>query len=156
MPEFRKRCDPYQGYNFKKDKQTPCGYITSLTIGGTALAVDTTCKDPTNPTSDIKVVAVCSDVLWELGVTDAVYFTGQVSVGNRQAVMQLLFNTFMNTEVIYQFTVYDYDPAAKVYFKAFHCNATNMKGLLEKRGDQALTVCSSSTKNVIKAWGLSV
>lgn len=188
MPEFRKQCDIYQGYNFKKDKQQVVGFITSLTIGGTALAVDTTCKDPTNPTSDLKVVAVCSDVLWELGVTDAVYFTGQVSVYNRQTLANMVINSLTNIEVVYKFIVYDYDPVAKVYFKTFHCNDTDMKGVLEKKGDdlnltiaeqpstevqspenytlttgikpqpeaQSLTVCTSSTKNVVKSWGLTV
>ncbi len=188
MPEFRKQCDIYQGYNFKKDKQTTVGFLTSLTIGGTALAVDTTCKDPTNPTSDLKVVGVCSDVLWELGVTDSVYFTSQISVYNRQTVMDLIINSLTNIEVVYQFTVYEYDPVAKVYFKTFHCNATDMNGVLEKKGEdlnltvsehpstevqspenytmnigikpqpsaQSLTVCSSSTKNVVKSWGLTV
>jgi hypothetical protein len=188
MPEFRKQCDIYQGYNFKKDKQTTVGFITSMTIGGTTIAVDTTCKDPTNPTSDLKVVGVCSDVLWELGVTDAVYFTSQVSVYNRQTIMDLIINTMTNIEVVYKFIVYEYDPVAKVYFKTFHCNDTDMKGVLEKKGEdlnltvaedcstqvqspinftmnigvkpqpsaQTLTVCSSSTKNVVKSWGLTV
>jgi hypothetical protein len=188
MPEFRKQCDIYQGYNFKKDKQTVVGFLTSLTVGGTAIAADTTCKDPTNPTSDLNVVAVCSDVLWELGVTDALYFTGQVSVYNRQTIMNMIINTLTNIEVVYQFTVYEYDPVAKVYFKTFHCNDTAMNGVLEKKGDdlnltvadqpstevqspgnytmnigvkpqptaQSLTVCSSSTKNVVKSWGLTV
>ena len=187
MPEFRKILDVYQGYNFKKGKQTPVGFITKMTIGETALRVDTTCKDPTNPTSELKVVAVCSDVLWELGVTDALYFTGQVSVYNRQAIMELVINNLTNIEVSLQFTIYDYDPVAKVYFKTFHCKDTDIKGLLEKRGEevnlmiadepstevqspenytltmgikpqflaQSLTVCTSSNKNVVKAWGLA-
>ena len=188
MPEFRKQCDIYQGYNFKKDKQTTVGFLTSLSIGGTALSADTTCKDPMNPTSDLKVVAVCSDVLWELGVTDSLYFTGQISVYNRQTVMNLIINALTSIEAVYKFTVYDYDPVAKVYFKTFHCNDTDMNGVLEKRGEdlnltvaeqastevqspgnytmnigikpqptaQSLTVCTSSTKNVVKAWGLTV
>jgi hypothetical protein len=188
MPEFRKQCDIYQGYNFKKDKQTTVGFITSMKIGDLTIAADTTCKDPTNPTSDLKVVGVCSDVLWELGVTDAVYFTGQVSVFNRQNIMDLIINTMTNILVTYKFVVYEYDPLAKVYFKTFHCNDTDMNGILEKKGEdlnltvaelastevqspenytmnvgikpqpsaQSLTVCSSSTKNVVKAWGLTV
>ena len=33
MPEFRKVLDIYQGYNFKKDKQTPVGFITKMKLG---------------------------------------------------------------------------------------------------------------------------
>lgn len=188
MPEFRKQCDVYQGYNFKKDKQTTVGFITSMKIGAVTLAADTTVKDPLNPTSDLKVVAVLSDVLWELGVTDALYFTGQISVYNRQNVMDLIINTMTSVETVFKYCVYEYDLVAKVYFKTFHCNDTDMNGLLEKKGEdlnltvaeqlstevqspenytmnvgikpqptaQSLTVCSSSTKNVVKSWGLTV
>lgn len=188
MPEFRKICDPYQGYNFKKDRQSTVGFITALKIGGTALAVDQSVKDPTNATAELKVVAVLTDILWELGVTDALYFTGQVSVYNRQTLMDLIINSLTNIEVDFKFTIYEYDPVAKVYFKCFHCNDTEMKGLLEKKGEelnltvadqassevqspenytfntgikpqptaQSLTIASSSKKNVVKAWGLTV
>ncbi|MDP3278638.1 MAG: hypothetical protein Q8Q09_25840 [Deltaproteobacteria bacterium] len=136
MPEFRRPLDIYQGYNYKKDKQTPVGYITKMTIGETAVAADQTCKDPTNPTQDLKVVAVLSDVLWQTGVTDAVYLSGQVSTANRQSLALMVYNTLVNINVVFQFSVYDYDPLAKKYFLAFHSNSTDMKGLLEKRGDE--------------------
>lgn len=83
MPQFRRACDVYQGYDYKKDKQTTVGSITALNLGGTDLAVDqTTCKDPTNPATDLAVVAIINDVLWELGVTDALYFTAQIATAN--------------------------------------------------------------------------
>ena len=75
MPEFRRVLDIYQGYNPKKDKQTPVGFVTRLTLGGRSLMADQTCKNPMNPREDLRVVAVLSDVLWETGVTDAVYFS---------------------------------------------------------------------------------
>lgn len=188
MPQFRKQCDVYQGYNFKKDQTTTVGFVTKLKIGGVDLAADQTCKSPLKSTEDLKVVAVASDVLWELGVTDAVYITGQVSVFNRQAMMDLIINNLTSIEVVYQFAVFDYDPVDKVYFKCFHSNGTDMNGLLEKKGKdlnltiteeastevespenytfnigikaqstaQALTIASSSKKNVVKAWGLTV
>lgn len=149
MPEFRKVLDVYQGYNFKKDKQTPVGFLTKMKIGTTELKADQTCKDPTIATSDLKVVAVCSDVLWELGVTDALYFTNQVSVYNRQALAALVINELTNIEVTFQFTVYDYDPVAKVYFKTFHSNDTDMKGLLEKKGEDVnLTISDQPSTEV--------
>lgn len=149
MPEFRKILDVYQGYNFKKDKQTPVGFITKMTIGTTELKADQTCKDPTISTSDLKVVAVCSDVLWELGVTDALYFTNQVSVYNRQAIAALVINELTSIEVTFQFTVYDYDPVAKVYFKTFHCKDADMKGLLEKKGEDVnLTIADQPSTEV--------
>jgi hypothetical protein len=105
MPEFRKVADVYQGYNFKKDKQTTVGFITKLNLGATALAADQTCKDPTNPSQDIKVIAVLSDVLWETGVTDAIYFSGQLSVANRQSIAQLVYLSLDDVSALFQFSV---------------------------------------------------
>jgi hypothetical protein len=136
MPEFRKVLDVYQGFNYKKDKQTPVGFITKLKLGDTDLTADLTCKNPMNPTEDLKVISVLSDVLWETGVTDALYFSGQVSVTNKQSMALLLYTSMTNVLVEYQFSVYEYDPKEKEYYLCFHSNATDMKGLLEKRGDE--------------------
>jgi len=135
MPEYRRSLDIYQGYNFKKDGQTPVGFITGLRIAGEELKVDQRCKDPTNPGAELAVVAVLSGVQWGTGVTDTVYLSGQISVVNRQSVAMLVINGLKNIDVVFQFSVFDYDPAAKKYFLAFHSNRTDMRGLLEKRGD---------------------
>jgi hypothetical protein len=149
MPEFRKAIDVYQGYNFKKDKQSPVGFITKLSLGATALAADQTCKLPTNPDTDVKVVSVLSGVLWETGVTDAVYFSGQVSAVNRQTVAQLVYQTMTDITGTFQFSVFDYDPVAKKYFLCFHSNNVDMKGLLEKRGDELnLSVADDASSEV--------
>jgi hypothetical protein len=189
MPQIRKVCDVYQGYNYKKDKQTTVGFVTAIKLGDTALAADqTTCKDPTNPTTNVAVVVVLSDVLWELGVTDAVYFSGQISTANKQTVLGLLYNTMVNVLVTFNFDIYEYDPLAKKYFKVFTSAGTVMNGILEKRGEdinltvaddastqvqspenyafsvgikpqpsaQTLTIATGDTKNIVKAWGLTV
>jgi len=136
MPQFRKTLDVYQGYNYKKDKQTPVGFITSLTLGATALTADQTCKDPTNPETDLKVVAVLSDILWETGVTDAIYFSGQVSVTNKQSIATLVYTSMTNMLAVFQFSVYEYDPLVKKYYLCFHSNSVDMNGILEKRGEE--------------------
>lgn len=149
MPEYRRLLDVYQGYNFKGDKQTPVGFITKLHVGGSALSADQRSKDPTNPTVDLDVVAVLSDVLWQTSVTDAVYLSGQLSTVNRQAVALLTYNTLVNIEVVFQFTVFDYDPVAKRYVRTFHCNGADMRGLLEKRGDELnLSVADDASTEV--------
>ncbi len=136
MPQIRKVCDVHQGYNYKKDKQTTVGYVTALNVGGTDLAADQkTPTDPTKPGSNLAVVAVLSDVLWELGVTDAVYFNGQISTANRQTVLGLIFGTMVNIQVTFDFDIYEYDPLEKKYFKVFTSAGAVMNGLLEKRGD---------------------
>jgi hypothetical protein len=40
VPEFRKVADVYQGYNFKKDKQSTTGFVTKLNLGSRALTAD--------------------------------------------------------------------------------------------------------------------
>src|SRR4051812_47952128 len=116
MPEYNRKLDIYQGYNYKKDVQLPVGYITKIKVAGTDITADQTCKDPTNPTSDLKVVSVLSGALWETGVTDAVYLKGQISAPQRQTIAALVLNSLTSVEVVFQFSVYDYDPVAKKYY----------------------------------------
>ncbi|RKH56476.1 hypothetical protein [Corallococcus llansteffanensis] len=151
MPQFSRNLDVYQGFNFKKDKQTPVGYITALTIGGVALKADQeTIKDPENPDAAIadKVVAVLNHYLWDTGVTDAMYFSGQVSVANKQAVAEMLLGKFSNIEVVIKYVVYEYDPLGKKYFKSNFLDA-EIKGLLEKNGDELnMSVADNESREV--------
>lgn len=135
MPEISKDCDVYQGYNFKKDKQTRVGFITSLKVGTVVFTPDQTAKDPTAPTTDLVVVAVLSSVNWSVGSTDAVYFSGQVSTATKQNINMIKINDLGDIQVSFKFTTYEFDPLAKVYFKCFHSNEVEMLGLLEKTGD---------------------
>ena len=151
MPEFRKMLDIYQGYNFKKDKQTSVGFITKLKLGDKVFDADQTCKNPTKPEEDIKAVAVLSDIMWETGVTDAIYVSGQVSVINKQYIQELIYNTMTNVICEFQFSVFEYDPAQdkKKYYLCFHSNNKDMKGLLEKKGDELnITVADDASTQV--------
>ncbi|NJK31534.1 MAG: hypothetical protein HC927_03415 [Deltaproteobacteria bacterium] len=133
---FQKNLDVYQGYNYRKDVQTPVGFITSLKVGDLTLNVDQTCKDPMAPETDLAVVAVLSGSLWEMGVTDALYFSGQLSVYNKQQIKQLLYKDLSKVDVTCKFAVYDYDPIEKKYFKCqLPTDDAELSGLLEKRGD---------------------
>lgn len=137
MPQFSRSLDVYQGFNFKKDKQTPVGYLLSVTIGGQALTADQeTISDPEQPDKPLasKVVAVLNHYLWETGVTDAMYFSGQLSTANKQKIAEMLLGTFSNVEVVFKYVVYEYDPLAKKYFKSNFVDA-DLNGLLEKNGD---------------------
>ena len=135
MPSFNRNLDVYQGFNFKKDKQDPVGFITKLTIGGTEVKADlTTCKDPTSPSDSIKAVMVLDGFSWDTGVTDPLGFTGRISVDNKQIVQNMLLGTLTNTEVKAEFTVYEYDPQKKKYFKAAY-NNEELSCLISKSGD---------------------
>lgn len=149
MPSFDLSLDIDQGYNFRKDRTLPVGYITAVKIGTKALAVDQTCKDPMNPGTDLKVVAVLSNVSWGVGVTDALYFSGQISAPNRQDVQLLTYLDLTNVEVLFKFRVYNYDPVAKKYYQTLHTGDTEMKGILEKRGgDLTMSVADDPSDTV--------
>lgn len=149
MPQFGRTLDVYQGYNFKKDHQTPVGFIVKLKVGEVEVTADQTCKDPTNPTKDLKVVAVLNHGLWHTGITDAVYLAGQISTANKQKVALLALSDLINIDVMFQFAVYEYDPIAKKYFLSFHSNSKDMNGLLEKSGaDLNLSVADDASREV--------
>ena len=149
MPTFQRRLDAYQGYDFKKDVRTPVGFLTRLRVGDVELAADQLCKDPTRPTVDVNAVAVLTDALWEMGVTDAVYLAGQVSVANRQALAEFIYTDLAHVDVMFRFTVYEYDPLAKRYFASFDGADADLEGLLEKRGaDLNLSVADDPSTEV--------
>jgi hypothetical protein len=151
MPQFARALDVYQGFNFKKDKQTPVGYITAITIGDQALTADQeTIKDPEQPANNLsaKVVAVLNHYLWETGVTDAMYFSGQISTANKQLLAQLILGSFANINVTFNYVVYEYDPLAKKYFKSNYTDAA-LNGLLEKNGDDLnISVADDESREV--------
>jgi hypothetical protein len=136
MPTFQKQCDVKQGYNFKKDVQTAVGFVTSLKLGDQTLKADQTVKDLLAPDTALPVVVVCSGAMWELGVTDALYFTGQISVYNKQQVLQLVYKGMTKVDVVFKFAVYEYDPIQKAYFKCLlPTDDKELNGLLEKNGE---------------------
>lgn len=150
MAEFYKNCDVYQGYNYRKDKQTSVGFVTSLKVGDIELQVDQACKDPTAPETELKAVMVLSGSMWGLGVTDAVYLSGQVSVFNKQKLMGLLYKDLTKVDVEFKFSVYEYDPVEKKYYKCMlPSDDAVLKGILEKNGnDLNLSVADDASREV--------
>jgi hypothetical protein len=149
MPQFRRALDVVQGYNFKKDKSTPVGYITAITIGADTYTADQAVFPPTTPTTSTKVVAVLSDVLWELGVTDTIHFSGQISITNKQTMLAAIYNNLTSVLCTFTFSIYEYDPVAKKYIVSFTSGTTTMNGILEKRGSELnLTVADDASTEV--------
>ena len=124
-----------QGFNFEKDAQTTVGFINSLKIGDSELAADLGVTDPENISGDkVKVVGVMNSVYWPGGYNDAIQLGAQVSNANKKTIATLTHTSMSNTAIEVDFTVYEYDPAAKLYYKCFHCDGTALLGLIEKRG----------------------
>lgn len=135
MPQFSLSTSVDQGFNFRKDRTVPVGFITAISINGQVFPPDIICKDPLNPTTDLPAFAVLNSVSWGIGITDTLQFSGQISGPNRNDVMLLTYQDLANVEVKFKFNVYDYDQKAKTYFLVFHCDDTELQGILEKRGE---------------------
>lgn len=149
MPQFSLNLSVDQGFNFRKDRNVPVGFVTSLSLNGKALTSDIKCKDPLSPTTDLAVFSVLSSAAWEIGVTDAIYFSGQISAPNRNQVAMLTYLDLANVEVKFKYNVYTYDPVAKTYYMCFHCGDTEMLGLLEKVGERlTLSVADEASTEV--------
>ncbi|MEE2786716.1 MAG: hypothetical protein VX589_05205 [Myxococcota bacterium] len=133
--------DMQQGFNFRKDVMTKIGFVTALKIGDTDMAKDFTLKDPENSQNDKKVVGVLSYLNWSGSPTEPVNLNVQVSEDAKNKLDVLTRKNMSNVEVQYQFDCYNYDPKEKKYFKNFHANSTDMKGLIHGEGrDLAITM----------------
>lgn len=129
-------CSVYQGFNFQKDGQDLVGHIVALKVGTSQLSADLSVTDPTsaNMATYVKVVGVVSSIFWNGGYADAIQFSCQVSTTNKNTIATMQHQSLSNTDVEVNFNIYDYDPDAKVYFKAFHTNDAAVKGLIMKSG----------------------
>ncbi|NMO18636.1 hypothetical protein HPC49_12430 [Pyxidicoccus fallax] len=151
MSQFSRSLDVYQGFNFKKDKQSRVGFITSMKVGTKELEADlTTIADPEQPTKKLKVVSVLNHFLWDTGATDAMYFSGQISTKNQQALSLLVLNDLTSIAVEFEYTLYQYDPLEKKYFKSsFH--AKKLMGLVEKSGDDLKLAVEDDPSSEVKS-----
>lgn len=129
-------CSVSQGFNFQKDSQVVIGHINYLKIGDTELASDLNVTDPMNIANYVKVFGVASGMHWNGGYSEPITFSAQVSVANQNKLTTLQHKSMANTEVELQFTIYDYDPKTKAYYKCFHSNAVKLKGLILKQGGE--------------------
>jgi hypothetical protein len=145
MADIYKACDSYQGFNFRKDKNTRVGFITNFVIGGVdELEEDISVRDPLDPESDIKVFAVLHEASWGMASTDPLSFSGQVSNDNKKAIDVALLKDMTQIDITFNYCIYDYDASEKKYYKSFHDNETEMKGRILKQGtDLALSVGDS-------------
>ncbi len=150
--QFQRALDVYQGFNPKKDKQTPVGYITSLKIGGVSFKTDITATDLTT-SKPFQAVGVMNHYLWETGATDAIYMSAQVSTASKTVLSTMLMQNLTDTTVEFGYVIYEYDPFRKVYFIANSSQQSTslfvLKGILEKNGDQLnLAVADDSSPAV--------
>lgn len=154
-------CSIRQGFNFEKDAQILVGHLDYLKIGDKELNADFRITDPEDVSNLKHVVGVLSSIYWKGGYADPVQLSAQVSTDNKNTIATMLHKTMFNTEVEFSFTVYDYDPKQKAYYKAFHSDNVKLKGLVLKSGgelamhidmDQSMEVVSP--KNYVFTLGV--
>ena len=143
MASISKPCNSYNGYNFKQDVQDRIGHLTGLKIGETTFDADQTVKNPVD-VADVKVVLVMSDFFWEGGAAEPINISGQMSATNKQKMVQMLHGDMNQTELTFDFNVYEYDPVAKKFFKCVHSNDTDLKALINKQGTQLMVSVSDT------------
>ncbi len=136
-------CSVTQGFNFQKDSQSKVGHLVSLKIGDTTLVSDLSVTNPEDNTQKIKVFGVLSAISWNGGYGDELYFNCNVSTDNKNTLSTMVHTTLSNTDIEYEFVVYDYDQQKKMYYKCFHSGDAKLKGLISKSGD-ALNMAMSS------------
>ncbi len=133
-------CSVSQGFNFQKDSQQLVGHLTSLKIGNDKekFIKDIEVLDPTGiqDKTKIKVVGVMSGIFWNGGHAEQIGFNCQISTINKASATILQHSNLSDTTVEFSYVIYDFDPIKKVYFKAFHSDSKDLKGLVAKSGDE--------------------
>lgn len=150
--------DVAQGFNFNAGVQTPVGYITSLTIGGTAVNADMLLRDPNQ--QRIPVVGVLKSINWGGGTSDAISYEVQISTYNKQQIASLLQPGLSDTSVQFNFMVYDYDPIAQAYFYSFGPSSSQpVKGFIARDGTSRLLISLGPKGSEVLSpenWGLQI
>jgi hypothetical protein len=151
MAESSFQCSVNQGFNFEKDAQVLVGHVNSCKIGDQELNSDMSVDNPEEVTGDnVPVFGVLSSVYWNGGYADPVQFTCQVSNENKTLLAKLVHAELSNTEVEYEFTVYDYDPNEKKYYKCFHTSGEKLQGLVYKSGGElAMNIAMDQSGEVV-------
>ena len=129
--------DVYQGFNFKKDKQSPVGYITAAEVGD---------RGPDGGSGDHQGPGAAGQAPWLQGGGGAQPLPVGDGRHGRHVPLRpdlhgeqadagaALLGSWSNIEVTFNYVIYEYDPLAKKYFKSNYVDAA-LKGMLEKSGD---------------------
>jgi hypothetical protein len=116
-------------YVFNKNYRKPLGYIFKMKFAsGTELKDDITVKDPENPNSDLKVVAVMDGgIHWLGGPTDPISLSGRLSEENKAKLNTCINSLDGGAEVDISWAVVNYDYSGKAYYKYFHTDGKEAK-----------------------------
>jgi hypothetical protein len=148
-----------QGFNFDKSGQDPIGFINALTIGTTVIEGDLQLRQPTASRSwDAKSVGVLGRIAWGGASSDPIELTAYVSAQNRQRIEQLLKQPLASSALRIDFVVYNFDPIAKKYVRAFYPNDVPLRGQIRKTGAESPLKLGDKGTDVVEPenWALSI
>ncbi len=125
-------CDPKEAHDFNPNKCAPVAAITGMdfTIKGKSLEADTPIKDPENPDSTIKAVAVLDRIVWSGGPTDPVEIEGRLSPKNRGILLECVASQTGGSDIAMSWVTKCYDHSAKKFFDKFHTDGKKIKFVL--------------------------
>ena len=152
MAELSYSCNVAQGFQFQKDVQSDVGYLNSLSISGEDLEQDLTVQDPEDIEGEgkLEVAGVIESIYWAGGYTDPIQINCNVSNTNKVLLQTLTHKTLSNTDVTMEFTIYDYDPDEKIYYKCMHTDGQELSGLVEKSGGElAISIDTEQNMEVV-------
>ncbi len=131
MADYEVECSLEQGHKFQQDVHEPVGFVTKIKIGDKDLTADISCKNPMDG-KELKAAIVMSSLSWpDIGNTEPLRLSGQVSAKNMQIVRTLLFTSLPKMKIAFQATVFEYDEAADKYYKSFTCGS-DLNGQVER------------------------
>jgi hypothetical protein len=139
--------DAAQGFNFNGSVHTNIGYITALTLNGTALSADFIVKNPLNPSNTMHVVAVLDSEDWAGNSIGQIQFRARISTANRQTVSSMLHSVFSTSQIQINFQIFDYSTN---YFETFNpLNDAAITALLESAGSiLQISVASAANTDI--------
>lgn len=142
--------DVYQGYNFKKAEQSACGFVTKMKIGDKEIAADQSVKNILDPEKELLVVGVLGRSAWGTGITDRLLFDMQISLTNKQNIKLLMLKEMIKIDVTFQFTCFEFDCSKNQFYQNFHCNDTDLVGLVQKEQGKLLLAVDDEPSTVVK------
>jgi hypothetical protein len=143
--ELRYETHSDQAFHWERDIQGPVGHVTKFQISSKDFPKDLQLVNPliTSGSNATTVAGVIDKIGWNGRPGGKLELDFVVSTSNRRELLTLLHSAgggdLESATVTLGFVVYDYDPLAKKYFKAFHTGGTPITGVIETgSGDHQL------------------
>lgn len=140
--EFEYKPHAAQAFNWERDFQHMVGHVTKFVIGSTTFTADLTVVNPlvTSGTNTMTIVGAIERVHWSGKPGGELILEFMVSTATRRGMLMLIHqgsdsdgnvSDLSAATVTLGFVVYDFDPDAKTYYKAFHTGGTPITGTVK-------------------------